>query len=198
MKLFKIGLISLLFVAPILAQEQAQVPPDVNYKPAAEPVNEAAKAQLQRSLAGEKESSKQLLSDSVTCGPMLWHKMSPTADKTMINAKKIVAVIGVPTPHATEGRTFVTDQEKQSFWKQLFEKYPELANGKIRKARAYEIGYYWATVPFEYIQEPFFAIEAGNEVFIANLRINFDKPVLFWIDRVGNFEELQTSQASAK
>jgi hypothetical protein len=196
MKTIRIVLICLIAIGPLLAQDKAQVPPDVNYKTAPDAVNDAAKLLLQQALAGDKAATKQLLSDSLTCGPMLWQSLQPTADKSLVNAKKIIAVIGVPKPTPTEGRSFVTEDERRIFWKELFTKYPALAGPiGIRKANAWEISYYWATVPFD-IQEPFFAIEAGPDVFIANLRTFDGKPVLFWFDRVGDFQHLQPQNSA--
>jgi hypothetical protein len=196
MKTIGIVLICLFAVAPLLAQDKAQVPPDVNYKTAPDSVNDAAKLLLQQALSGDKAATKQLLGDSLTCGPMLWQSLKPTADKSLVDAKKIIAVIGVPTPTATEGRSFTSDEERRTFWKEFFKKYPALAGPvRIRKANAWEISYYWATVPFD-IQEPFFAIEAGPDVFIANLRVFDNKPVLFWVDLVGNFQKLQPQESS--
>ncbi len=175
------------------AQEQAQVPPGVNYKAAPDAVNNAAKEALQKTLAGDKATSKQMLSDVITCGPMLWQAMKDGADKRLVDAKKIIAVIGVPTPKATEGRTFSTEEERDVFWRQFTRKYPALFTGRIRKANAWEISYYWATVPFD-IQEPFFAVDAGSDTFIMNIRMNDGKPVLFWVDLIGNFQNLESPQ----
>jgi hypothetical protein len=190
MKLIRIVLICCFATATLLAQDQAQVPPDVNYKTAPDAVNDGAKALLQRALNNDKVATKQILEQSITCGPMLWQALKPSADKTLLDAKKIIAVIGVPTPTPTEGRAFVTDAERQDFWRTLLKKYPALATARIRKANAWEISYYWATVPFD-IQEPFFALEVGHDVFIANLRVSDNKPVLFWFDLVGDFQNLK-------
>ncbi len=194
MKLVSIVLFCVL-VAAAFAQEQAQVPPGVNYKTAPDAVNNTAKDALQKTLAGEKASTKQMLSDSLTCGPMLWQALKDNADKRLVDAKKIIAVIGVPTPKATEGRIFSPEEERDVFWRQLMRKYPALVTAKIRKATAWEISYYWATVPFD-IQEPFFALEAGSDTFIANIRLNDGKPVIFWVDVVGNFQNSDTPQPS--
>lgn len=189
MRLIYIVLLCLVASAAF-SQEQAQVPPDVNYKTAPEAVNNSARDALQKTFAGDKAASKQVLSDSLTCGPTLWQSLKDTADKKLVDAKKVIAVIGVPEPKAIEGRTFVTDDERQTFWRELFKKYPALSTARIRKAKAWEISYYWATVPFD-IQEPFFTLEAGSDTFIANLRTVDGKPVLFWIDLVPNFQNSQ-------
>ncbi len=195
MKLLRIVLICVFAAATLFAQDQAQVPPDVNYKTAPDAVNDGAKALLQRALANDKAATKQILDESLTCGPMLWQSLKPVAGKSLSDAKKMLAVIGVPKPTTTEGRVFVTDSERQEFWRTLMKKYPALATARIRKAKAWEISYYWATVPFD-IQEPFFALEAGPDIFIANLRVSDNKPVLFWFDRVGDFQNLQPQSAA--
>ena len=195
MKLVHIVLLCLIS-ATLFAQDQAQVPPDVNYKTAPEAVNSVARQELQKTLQGDRAASKQVLSDSLTCGPMLWQALLPMADKKLIDAKKVIAVIGVPTPKPTEGRTFITEEERQKFWNLLLKKYPALANPtRIRKANAWEIAYYYATVPFD-IQEPFFSIEAGSDVFVANLRMTDGKPALFWIDIVANFQNSPAQNAA--
>jgi hypothetical protein len=75
-----------------------------------------------------------------------------------------------------------------SFWSALLKAYPALKSAKVRKANAKEIRYYWATIPFE-IEEPFFAIDTGSEVFVAHF--GSLSPSLFWIDRVDDLSKLK-------
>jgi len=72
----------------------------------------------------------------------------------------------------------------------LLDKYPGLRKGMVRPARANEISFYWATIPFD-IEEPFFAIETPTDVFVANLRFEKETVTLFWIDRVDDLRKLK-------
>jgi hypothetical protein len=65
-----------------------------------------------------------------------------------------------------------------------------LRKGVVRAARVNEIQFYWSTVPFD-IEEPFFAIETPRDVFIANLVLERDSPVLFWLARVDDLRKLK-------
>ena len=189
MKFIPIVLICL-FATATLAQVNTQVPPDVTYKPASAAENAAAKEALQKALADEKSVTTQFFATSVTCGPMLWRALKPTADKKLVDAKAVTAMLGTSKPVLVEGRSFGTVAEQKTFWAELLKQYPSLANGRIRTPTAWEISYFWATIPFD-IQEPFFAIDAGPDVFIANFRQFDNKPVLLWFDLVGDFQHLQ-------
>jgi len=167
------------------AAAQVQVPAGVNYKPASDAVNAAAKANLEKALAGAPDFPRDLLKDIFTCGPTLWKALKPTADKRLLESKEIVIFV----EHSkVEGRGMITPEQRMSFWNALLKAYPALKTGKVRKASEKEIRYYWATIPFD-IEEPFFAIEAGPDVFIAHF--GELAPALFWIDRVDDLSKLK-------
>jgi hypothetical protein len=199
MKVIRLVLICVFAIATMSAQEKAEVPPDVNYKAATDAVNDLAKAELIKAFSGDKAATKQMLTDSLTCGPMLWQDIQPSAERSLVNSRKIIAMLGVPVARPVEGRGFDDQETRQSFWKDLMAKYPQLGSPttKIRKAKAWEISYFWATVPFQDIEEPFFAIEAGPQVFVANMRVFDGKPSLFWIDRVATYNELHDQPQDA-
>jgi uncharacterized protein len=69
-------------------------------------------------------------------------------------------------------------------------RFPALSSAKVRKAKANKISYYWATIPFD-IEEPFFTIEAGPDVFIAQITQNKSRMALFWIDLVRDLRALK-------
>ena len=60
----------------------------------------------------------------------------------------------------------------------------------MRKGKAEEISYYWATIPFD-IEEPFFVIDTGSERFVAHFKVKDRVPRLFWIDVVGDLRTLK-------
>jgi TPR repeat protein len=172
------------------SSDKPTVPPGVNYKFASAEVNAAAAGLLQRVLKGDEAAWKQLFSDNPqTCGPMLWQAIRPGADSALLNAKPLTLVVPGDVAIATEGRALLTDEDRRSFWTALKKKYPALAAAVVRKASAKEINYYWATIPFD-IDEPFFAIDIGSDVLIANLKHEDGKITLFWLDVVGDFRTL--------
>ena len=172
-----------------------EIPTGVKYKVASDDVNAAAKTLLEKALTGNKSALKDLLSDALTCGPMLWQTMKPVAAPVLLNAKPVTMVVTTPVAVTTEGRALVSDETRQTFWAALTEKFPALSSGKVRKAKANEISFYWATIPFD-IEEPFFAIEAGSDVFIVQITRDKDKTALFWIDLVGDLRTLKRQQPS--
>jgi len=189
MQLLRI-LVFFLFVSGVVnaqsADDKPQLPPGVNYKVASAEVNATAKSLLQKALVGDEAAWEQLFSDGPeTCGPMLWQALKPIADGALLDTKPITIVVPTPAAVTTEGRGLLTDDARHAFWKALLGKYPALVNATIRKAKASEISYYWSTIPFD-IEEPFFALDAGSNVFIVNLRYKNGKTSLFWIDLVGD------------
>ncbi|PYP90807.1 MAG: hypothetical protein DMG65_09875 [Candidatus Angelobacter sp. Gp1-AA117] len=171
------------------------IPAGVKYKFASDEVNAAVKAVLEKALAGDQAVLKHLLSQSAVCGPMLWQTLKPVAGPVLLNTKPMTMIVATPAGVVTEGRGLASDEARQAFWVALTGKYPQLASAKVRKAKANEITYYWATIPFD-IEEPFFAIEAGRDVFIAQIAHDKTKTALFWIDLVGDLKALKPQQPS--
>jgi hypothetical protein len=99
-------------------------------------------------------------------------------------------MLSVPEPVQAEGRGFRTQEQRDRFWKLVLDKYPGLRKGIVRPARANEIQFYWATIPFD-IEEPFFAIETPTDIFVANLRFEKDTATLFWLDRMDDLRKLK-------
>jgi TPR repeat protein len=168
----------------------AQNSTEIKVKAASDADNTLARAALQSALASDSSIPKELLSGAATCGPTLWASLKGSADETLLHSKVVTAMLSIPEPLQTVGRGLTSDAQRESFWKLLRAKYPALKNGAVRKASADEIRYYWSTIPFD-IEEPIFAIEAGSQIFIANLKIEKKKPVLFWIDLVGDLHHLR-------
>ncbi len=198
MKLLRTGFFCLVASCMAIAQSptgKPDIPAGVKYKFASEEVNAAAKALLEKALWGDKAALKQLFSEVATCGPMLWQALKPHAELVLLNAKPVTVVVTTTVAVATEGRALTTDEARQVFWAALMGKYPGLASAKVRRAKANEISYYWATIPFD-IEEPFFAVEAGPDVFIMQIAHDKSKTALFWIDLFGDLRALKPQQPS--
>lgn len=186
-----IGIVLFLFCLSVQCLGQ-EIPAGVRYKPAPESINIAVKSSLERALAGDSFPNT-VLKDIFTCGPMLWHELKPAADEVLLESKVVVGFVETPEPTQVEARALVTAKQRRTFWDALLKKYPRLRSAKVRKATAKEILYYWATIPFD-IDEPFFAIDTGTEVFIAHF--GSQAPSLFWIDLVGDLHALKGSKPS--
>ena len=182
-------LLAILFSVAYLGFGQ-DIPSGVRYKKAPEEVNHLAKARLQNALASTSDSPSDFFGGVFVVGPTLWKALKPQADRVLAEAKSVVLVISGKAPITAEGRAFRTDDEKRAFWKQFKSRFQDLTKGAIRKARAEEISYFWATIPFD-IEEPFYVSEAGNQRFIANFQSKGGNPLLFWIDQVDDFEKLR-------
>jgi hypothetical protein len=167
-----------------------EIPKGVRYKLAADELNNAAESALTRALANN-EVVPEIMFDEVTvCGPMLWKSLKPGADRVLLDAKPLISMIQSPEPVVAEGKRIITHMERVAFWQILFAKFPSLKGAKVRKAKADEITYYWATIPFD-IEEPFFAIDTGSDRFIADFTVKSGRPRLFWLDRVDDLRLLK-------
>jgi TPR repeat protein len=187
------------FVSSIFSfaqQSTSQIPEEVKIKAASDADTASAKAGLEKALADDTSFPKELLGDTATCGPTLWAALKGSADETLLHSKVMTAMLSVPEPLQTVGRGLVTEEQRKAFWKLLRAKYPALKTAIVRKPSADEVRYYWATIPFD-IEEPLFAIEAGANTFIVNLKIEKNKPVLFWVDLVGDLHQLADQDLTA-
>lgn len=190
MKLIRMVVLCLATSCAAFAQStNPEIPAGVNYKLASDEVNAAAKALLEKALEGDKAASKRLLAETVTCGPTIWHAIKPAADAKLLGSKELTLVLSTPKPLPFEGRGLITDEQRDAFWTTLLKQYPGLKAAKVRKAQAREISYFWSTIFFD-IEEPFFAIDDGSHVFIANLALKNGQPVLSWFDLVGDLQKL--------
>jgi hypothetical protein len=165
------------------------VPQGVNYKKATPEINAKAKLAIEQALSGN-EIPTRFLSDTVSCGPILWNDLKNDHEVLSKDSTPVTGFLSLPDPVQVEGRGFRTQEQHERFWKLVVEKYPELRKSTVRPARANEIQFYWATIPFD-IEEPFFAIETPNYIFIANLKVEKDTTTLFWIDRVDDLKKLK-------
>ena len=179
-------MVILLASASAMSQE---IPEGVNYKTAPETVNAAAKLALEKALASD-SFAPEIAGDVTVCGPMLWKSLKPAADKVLLNAKPVIAMITDPEVIHAEGKRLLFADERQSFWGAWRSKYPKLKTATIRKARADELSFYWATIPFD-IEEPFFVIDTNSERFVVHLLNKQGKITLFWIDLVGDLRTLK-------
>lgn len=124
---------------------------------------------------------------------MLWKTLAPlAADAPALKGMgTITAFIGTKPPIQAEARAANSPASSTFLWTLLLKTYPALKTGVIRPANAKEISYYWGTIPFD-IDEPFFAVDAGGDIFIVNMPKMQGSISLFWIDRVGPYDELRT------
>src|SRR6476469_2308561 len=185
-----IALTTMLVTINAAMAQEVQVPEGVNYKTAPESVNIAAKSALQTALASD-QFPEEMFGEVTVCGPMLWKALKPSADKVLLSAKPVIAMITDPEAIHAEGKRLLTAEERKSFWGLWRSKYPGLRNATIRKARADELSFYWATIPFD-IEEPLFVVDTNSERFIVHLANKQQKITLFWIDLVGDLRTLKT------
>jgi hypothetical protein len=176
----------LLTCAAAMSQD---VPEGVVYKTAPEPVNAAAKSALQTALASE-QFPEAIFGEVTVCGPMLWKVLKPSADTVLLSAKPVIAMITDPEAIHAEGKRLLSADERRAFWILWQKKYPGLKKATIRKARADELSFYWATIPFD-IEEPLFVVDTGSERFIVHMMNKQEKTTLFWIDLVGDLRTLK-------
>src|SRR5262249_4103963 len=141
-----------------------------------------AKETLERALSAP-GVPENFLTGVISCGPILWNDLKANPEFLSKDSTPVTMFLSVPEQLQAEGRGFRTQEQRNMFWKLVLEKYPDLKKGVVRTAKATEIQFYWATIPFD-IEEPFFAIETTKDVFVANMKVENGTPVLFWLDRV--------------
>jgi len=173
----------------VLPAPAREVPAGVRYKAAPDGLNASAKALLEGALRDAGKKPVDVLDETVTCGPMLWKDLEPSAGAVLRQSTPVEVFLQVPQVIHANARAITNVEQRQAFWLALLAKYPSLAGVEVRRASGDEIRYYWATVPFD-IEEPFFAIVAGADTFVANFRVAGGRPVLFWLDRVGDLKTL--------
>ncbi|MGD0346723.1 MAG: hypothetical protein ABSA85_08205 [Terracidiphilus sp.] len=178
--------IAFLFGCNGVAQE---VPAGVHYKKASPELNAKAKAALQQALI-DPANAKGFFSSVVACGPILWNDLKDSQEALSKDSTPMTMFLSVPEPLQATGRGFRTHEQRDAFWKTVTAKYPSLRWGVIRPAHANEILFFWAEIPID-IEEPFFAIETSDGVFVANLTNNNGTISLFWLDRVDDFRKLK-------
>ena len=166
------------------------IPRGVNYKTAPEAVNSLAKSSLEQALASPDKFPSDLFGEVAVCGAMLWKLLKPSADRVLLDSMPVIMVVKVPETIRAEGKRILTSQERESFWRVFVAKNAKLKGATVRKGKAEEISYYWATIPFD-IEEPFYVIDTGSERFVAHFRVKDGKPRLFWIDLVGDLKSLK-------
>ena len=179
--------IQLLSLYPVAAQD---VPKGVNYKTAPEAVNALAKSNLERALASPDKLQADSFGDVTVCGAMLWKSLKASADRILLDSKPVIMMVQVPEPIQAEGKRILTTAERESFWRMFVAKYAKVKGATVRKGKAEEISYYWATIPFD-IEEPFYVIDTGSERFVAHFKVKDGTPRLFWIDLVGDLRTLK-------
>lgn len=186
----------LLFVGLFLigagaACSSQEVPKGVRYTKASAEVNAKAKSALEQALSGDVPPTG-FLNGHLMCGPVLWNDLVENHQALSKDSIHVGFKFAGPDLIVADGREFTTKEQRNLLWKLVFEKYPQLKKGTVRIATASEIQFFWDLIPFD-IQEPFFAIDSPDGIFIAHL--NFEKKTnsiwLNWFDRVDDLKNLK-------
>lgn len=186
MKTFAIA--SLLLVTTIAQNWAQDVPPGVTYKRASRKVNAAAKARLEGVIAEPGTAQTAYPRSTIIVGPTLWMTLESSATKAMNEAAPIVFVIPRSKPIAASGKKMSTEAQRAEFWTTLWKVHGELTGARVRKAKAAELAYYWATIPSA-IVEPIFIVDTGAKRFVVDVSEEVDGGVV-WIDLVGDVAAL--------
>ena len=176
----------------------AQLPPGVKVTRATESANRAAKSALEKAFANSDTFPVELLADTATCGPTLWSTLRSSADQVLHRSKVVTVIVPAPIPLAVPARGLIDVEQRKDFWKLLIEKYPALKSAKVRIPTPSEYAYYWSLIAFDSIEEPFLAIDAGPQTFIAHMPLKNGKPVLFSIDLIGDLRRLREQELSSE
>jgi hypothetical protein len=165
------------------------VPRGITYKKASEPINAEAQSWLEQMIRDPRKVPTWLVGNLVTVGPMLWREFDPKADSRFGDTGRFMLMIQTSKPFVVPGGVLRTEAAREAFWDVLWRLYPELAKASVRKAKAPELSYYWAMIPYD-IEEPFFTLDTGKKQFIVNFLYEKNGISSIWIDLVGNLEDL--------
>ncbi len=179
----------LLFGAPLTIVFGQDVPPGVTYKRASAEINSEYQLALEELLSDPGRVPARFAKGVIVVGPMLWKEIDPATEGALRNAGMHMVMIMGSHPAIAEGRRLLTDAHRAIFWAGLWKIHPELANAWIRKAKAPELRYYWATFPTD-IEEPFFTLDAGKRQFIIHVLGPKDKDPILCMDMVGDLKSL--------
>jgi len=175
--------------ATLAAQSAPNAPQGVHIKPASEADIKEARAKLQDALTSG-QLPNDWLNKATSIGPTLWKTLKPLTESRIKGNSTNIVFISAKPPIQADGIGAITPEHHRIIWEAMMKTWPALKTATIRPASAQEILYYWGTIPFD-IEEPFFAIDTGNDVFIANLPRMKGHISFFWIDLVGPYEDLR-------
>ncbi|HXN45905.1 MAG TPA: hypothetical protein VN893_04645 [Bryobacteraceae bacterium] len=195
-----VGLVVTCLVVPFVSPASLggqEIPAGIRYEKASDADNAAAISALNEALRDTAIVPTRLLNSPVTCGPMLWQDLRPSAEVALLRSKVVDFVLETPDVIHVEGRAMTTNDQREAFWAALVTKYRTLKGSKVRKANAEEIRYYWATIPFD-IREPLLTIDTGANRFVVNFTVENGVPHLFWLDRVDDLRTLKGDRSGAK
>jgi hypothetical protein len=165
------------------------VPNGVTYKRASKAVDSKAKSSLELMLKEPTKAPAWFVGNLVTVGPTLWKEIDPTSDNRFGDTGRFMLMIQTSRPFTVQGGVLRTEAAREAFWDALWKLHPELASASVRKAKASELSYYWAMIPYD-IAEPFFTLDAGEKQFIVNIIYDKKEISSVWIDLVGDLESL--------
>lgn len=183
----------LICTALLISVGKAQeIPAGVNYKTTTDEINDKAKLVLEKAFA-EKSDSVDLdktFGSVVVCGPLLWDAIKEAGGEKFSGAAPMILVINASKPIRKEGRGISKPEQKKLLWKLVLEKVKGDHRVSVRKAKAGEISYYWATIPFD-IEEPFLIVDLDKVSILVNFSLKNGEPRIFWMDIVGDLKSLR-------
>lgn len=181
--------LSVLISASDVRWNRQDVPAGVTYKRASQAVNEQVQSWLMQMLQDSKKVPPWFSGNLITVGPMLWKEIDTAADKRFGDTGRFMMMVQTSKPFVVPGGVLRTEPAREAFWEVLWKSHPELKSAIIRKAKARELSYYWAMIPFD-IEEPFFTLDTGEKQFIMNVIYETKGISMIWIDLVGNLDDL--------
>lgn len=169
-----------------------EIPTGVTYKRTSDAVNNKARQILENAFAAKAESMDvdAIFGSVIACGPLLWDVMKEAGRDKFKGANPMILIINAAKPIRKEGRGISNEEQKRFFWKLLIDKVKLDSTFTIRKAKASEIQYYWATIPFD-IEEPFLIVDFGRVNVLINFTVKNGEPRIFWMDIVGDLNTLK-------
>lgn len=179
-------LYSLVFAAAFLSSQE--IPQGVRYKKAPDALNKKAETKLLNFFKSPpaKADYAGMSQKVLICMPGIWESIRKVAPLELRSAKMAnFYVPGPGEPQKFEGRLFKTSHEQVTFWKLLrgqCQKQPV-----IRKAKANELKYYWALIPYD-IEEPVFIADFGASQVLFDFGGSEQDPKVLAIEVIGGLK----------
>ncbi len=166
------------------------VPKDVKYERATDAVNKLAMQKLQAfySKTVVKADFKPMAHSTLIVGPGLWAAMKGVRGE--FEKPKNVEFM-VPNKSGVQklnGMMPTTSNDQELTWISVHMALSKVGKVKIRKAKANELSYYWALIPYN-LTEPIYVADNGKHALIFDFDDNKKDPRPMFVDKIGYVEK---------
>jgi hypothetical protein len=170
-----------------VSYSREDIPHEIRYLESGEKINQQTKQIITD--AFNNKNFTEVFSSKVVCGPSLWASVKD--HPALSEIKLTTATFNIPISAGPNAGKFQTlkgalfqSPNEIAVLSSIFESLPNTSMS-IRKLNPSEVGIYWSLIPYD-IEEPIFAIEFGDHVFIMDVNSSDNK--VFWVDELSRYK----------